>query len=74
MSPDLVARHLGKESVKKLRSFASQAAYRYPELNEEDFFELVAINYLQGVRTEVSKIFGATKAARMLDPFNGKSK
>ena len=78
MTPDLVARLLGKETIKRelgsLRSFASQASHNCPELNEEDFFELVAINYFKGVRTEVSKIFGPAKAAKMLDPFNGKSR
>lgn len=76
MSPDLIARRLGQKVIQEhlgsFRSFASQSAHACPELNEEEFFELVARNFLKGMRTEVSKIFGPTRAAKMLDPFNGK--
>ena len=61
-----------QQSLGEFRSFASQAAHMCPELNEEEFFEMVARNYIKGLRTEICKIFGPTKAANMLDPFNGK--
>jgi len=70
-----VARLRGRQVVQQelgdFRSFASSAAHQNPELDEEEFFELVARNFLKGVRYEVSKIFGVTKAKRLLDPFNG---
>ena len=76
--PDLAAREYGKRIAKQtlgeLRSFASQAAHQCPELNEEEFFELIAINYLKGFSIEVSRTFGSTKTMKLLDPFNGKSR
>lgn len=75
MDTALVARLRGRQIIQRelgdFRSFASQAAHACPELDEEEFFAMVAENYIKGIRCELSKIFGATKAARMMDPFNG---
>lgn len=71
--PGLVARLRGKHIIRQelgdLRSFASQAAHQCAEIDEEEFFAMVAENYVAGIKNELSNIFGATKAARMLDPF-----
>lgn len=75
MDPALVARLRGRQIIQQelgdFRSFASTAAHRCPEIDEEEFFAMVAENYIKGIRYELSKIFGATKAAKLLDPFNG---
>jgi hypothetical protein len=75
VDPALVARLRGRQIIQQelgdFRSFASTAAHRCSEIDEEEFFELVARNLLKGMRYEVSKIFGATKASKLLDPFNG---
>ena len=72
-NPDMIARSRGKDTIKQelgqFRSFASEAARSCPELDEEEFFESVARNYLKGIAMEVSGIFGAAKAKRLLDPF-----
>lgn len=71
--PAQVARSRGKRIIQKelgeLRTFSSQAAHTDQGINEEEFFELVSRNLLKGIRSEVSNIFGATKAAHMLNPF-----
>lgn len=72
----LKGRNIIRENLGAMRSFASGAAHECPDINEEDFFREVAEGFAEGIKTEMAKIFGATKAARMLDPFkyNGKAR
>lgn len=69
----MVARMNGRtvirEALGSYRSFASQAAHDCPEVDEEEFFRVVAEAFADGLKKEMSNIFGATKASRMLDPF-----
>ena len=67
----LRGRQLIQQELGDFRSFASKAAHVCPEVDEEEFFAMIAENYVKGIRYELGKIFGATKAARMMDPFNG---
>ena len=59
-----------KDDLGAFRSLASQAAHDLPEIDEEEFFLAVAESYLKGIRTEVSRIFGPSRARRLLDPFS----
>ena len=69
----MVAKARGRDTIKQelgaMRSFASQAAHQCPDVNEEKFFADVAEAYLKGISEEVGRIFGPTKAKRLLDPF-----
>lgn len=57
-----------------LRSLASQARHNDPSIDEEEFFKEISEAYIKGLKTEIAIIFGPTRAARLLDPFYGKTK
>lgn len=69
LGSDVIRQHLGS-----LRSLASQAAHNDVNIDEEKFFEKVTYSFLKGIKTEVTKLFGATKTSKLLDPFYGRTK
>lgn len=62
-------RHTIQQDLGMIRSFASQVKHADSTIDEEEFFELIAQEYLKGIVTEVSKIFKPSKASRLLDVF-----
>jgi len=58
-----------QQELGAFRSFASKAAHHCPEIDEEVFFDAIARAFLDGIKKEMSSLFGPTKAANMLDPF-----
>lgn len=57
-----------QQELGTLRGYASQLAHMQ-DIDEEEFFLNMARNWLNGIHTETSKIFGADQASRFLDPF-----
>lgn len=56
-----------------LRGHASQLSHGNLDVDEEELFEMMMLNWCKGVKTELSKIVGAERAAGLLDCFrNGK--
>lgn len=73
IDPALVAKLRARRIVQKelgaFRSFASQAHYLNPAIDEEEFFRMVAEAWVKGMRYEVSKIFGPEKAVELFNGF-----
>jgi len=56
-----------------LRGHASQLSHGNPDVDEEELFEMMMLHWCKGIKTELSKIVGAERAAELLDCFrNGK--
>ena len=59
----MIARLKGRRSIQEdLGTFRDWA-------RDEELFAEIALAYLKGIRGEVAKLFGPTKARKLLDPF-----
>ncbi len=69
----MIARHRGRRAIQEdlgaFRSFSSFAHHQLSAVDEEELFAEIALQYLKGIRSEIAKLFGPTKARKLLDPF-----